>query len=317
MTTERAETYNTNFGLFRNTGTQQVIDPGARNLQTGRKSVFATASRTDSNEFPRGAKTNIYSFPGEPRMLISDMPSMVGDGIDMAPQSVIEIADNTATGRPRLLYGTMGVCVVSPTLEWMAKGSESPFSDGMDIHPGDSAGQIFPDARFDGNLQADIEAAEVIIIQQPRHGTIVRRDVSQIKYAPEDGFIGDDQVVFLVNIGGKNIKVIYFIEVVDISTKPGADYDKYQTIYRKHCGKGEWRILHHLPKEGSVASHFSGLTIYAEQRVPLLSFGDISHPVIGKTAGQSQGSVITLSRAATATATAGYGWVAVSPCAHS
>lgn len=249
-------------------------------------------------------------------MLISDMPSMVGDGIDMAPQSVIEIADNTATGRPKLLYGTMGVCVVSPTLERMEKGSDSPFSDGLDIHPKDSAGQIFPDARFDGNLQAGIEAAEVNIIQQPRHGTIVTRDVSHLKYSPENGYIGGDQVVFLVNIGGKNIKVIYFIEVIDISTKSGADYDKYQTIYRNNCEKGEWRILHHLPKEGSVASHLIGLTTNAAQRVPPSSFGDIPHPVIGKTAGQSQGSAITLSPA-TATATAGYGWVAVSPCAHS
>jgi hypothetical protein len=185
-------------------------------LQTEPKAASTTVFETDYQEFSWPTIANTYSFLGESMMLTSDMQSVVSDGASMPPQLIIEIAkDNTA--RPELLYGTMGVCVVSPTLERLDGRKDSPFSHGFDIHPRESAGQIFPDARFDGELQADIEASEVKIIQQPRHGTIKKIDEFRYKYIPQSGYIGDDRAVLLVNIRGIKVRVMYFIKVLDIS----------------------------------------------------------------------------------------------------
>jgi hypothetical protein len=271
-------------------------------LQTEPKAASKTVFETDYQEFSWPTIANTYSFLGESMMLTSDMQSVVSDGASMPPQLIIEIAkDNTV--RPQLLYGTMGVCVVSPTLERLDGRKDSPFSHGFDIHPRESAGQIFPDARFDGELQADIEASEVKIIQQPRHGTIKKIDEFRYKYIPQSGYIGDDRAVLLVNIRGNKVRVIYFIKVLDISIQSRSDYDKYEQIYRKHCEKGEWRISYDLPRSGLLTSHLIRYAPNSAQSPALLSFDDLSSAVIGQTTGQTKNAAITLSPTA-----AGYGW---------
>ncbi|NMQ28391.1 hypothetical protein E4Q23_11880 [Candidatus Accumulibacter phosphatis] len=152
---------------------------------------------------------------------------------------------NEATA-PELLHGTIGVCLVSPTLERMQPEGDSPFSNGRDIYPKDSGGQIFPEARFDGNLQADIEAAKVQILKQPQHGEILIRDGFRFQYLPQAGYTGNDEATVLVNIGGKNVKVVYFIKVLDISTQTHNDYENYKRVYMQHCEKK--RMAHLLQR---------------------------------------------------------------------
>ncbi|EXI82125.1 MAG: hypothetical protein AW10_00811 [Candidatus Accumulibacter appositus] len=217
-------------------------------------------------------------------MLIAEIPQALANEISATNTTVEQQRSNAATS-PELLYGTIGVCVLSPTLGRMQHGGNSPFSNGRDIYPKDSAGQIFPDARFDGNLQADIEAARVQILKQPKHGQILIRDGFRFQYLPQDGYTGNDEATLLVNIGGKNVRVVYFITVLDISTATRDDDQNYnyREAYTKHCEKSEWRIFYNPPTTGSVANNATHHGLNSPRITPVLTLGEMFSAVIGQT----------------------------------
>jgi hypothetical protein len=237
-------------------------------------------------------------------MLIAEIPQALANDIGATNTTVEQQRSSEATS-PKFLYGTIGVCVVSPTLGRIQRGGNSPFSNGRDIYPKDSGGQIFPDARFDGNLQADIEAAKVQILKQPQHGEILIRDGFRFQYLPQAGYTGNDEATLLVNIGGKNVTVVYFIKVLDISTETRDDYENYRKAYSKHCEKSEWRIFYNTHKTGSVANNANHYGPNSGRITPVLPFGDMSNAVIGKTTEQTKNAAITLTLSPTA---AGYGY---------
>jgi hypothetical protein len=226
-------------------------------------------------------------------MPIADMPQFPADDITTTTKQSVEQQKNIKVTAPELIYGTIGACIVSPTLGRMQHNDDySPFSDGLDIHPRESGGQIFPEARFDGNLQADIEAAKVQILKQPKHGKILTRDGFRFKYLPQDGYTGNDEAIVLVNIGGKRVKVVYFIKVLDVSTQTKSDYENYERVYRKHCKKGEWRISYEVRETGSLANNSTQHGPNSTRSAPIVSFGDLSGSGIRQTTGQWQNATI-------------------------
>lgn len=222
-------------------------------------------------------------------MLIADMPQFPADDITTTTKQSVEQQQNIKATAPESIYGTMGVCIVSPTLGRMQHDDDySPFSNGIDIHPRESGGQIFPEARFDGNLQADIEAAKVQILKQPKRGIILTKDGLRFKYVPEDGYTGKDAATVLVNIGGKRVKVVYFIKVLDVSIQTKDDYENYEKVYRRHCNMGEWRISYEMRETGSVANNATQHGFNAARSAPIAGFGGLTGPGIRQTTGQWQ-----------------------------
>jgi hypothetical protein len=302
ITVNNERTYNRKFGFSLNMRAPQKIGPATVNLLSYNEALPPGEPGTGAQYLLEGSQYQVDTFLGELTMLIAEMPHAQTNDIDKKNTAIEQQQNNEATA-PELLYGTIGVCLVSPTLERMQPAGDSPFSNGRDIYPKDSGGQIFPEARFDGNLQADIEAAKVQILKQPQHGEILIRDGFRFQYLPQAGYTGNDEATLLVNIGGKNVKVVYFIKVLDISTQSKDDYENYKRLYRQHCEKSEWRIFFKLRNIGSVANNATHHGPNAARSTPIISFGDLTGIVIGQTTGEWQDAAITLSPTA-----AGYGW---------
>jgi len=103
-------------------------------------------------------------------------------------------------------------------------------------------------------------AAQVTILQQPRHGELVDEGEGGFLYVPQPGYFGEDGVVVQVSIAGYRVKVIYSFQAVNRDL--GSNWEK------ELCGKKgyQWKI--------SLASTTSGTTSIAS----LLSFTGIDGP---------------------------------------
>lgn len=182
-------------------------------------------------------------------MLIMDMP-------DIPPQQVpIIMLAQAAQPNIKELYGTVGVCSVSPKVEQMdaEKIKEGYFSLSTRVY----ASNLFAikplDPELDPRMVAmDYENADVTVLLQPKHGTL-SKDLSpgkDISYYPDSGYIGNDKVIFLVDIEGYKIQVVHLIKVVDIkgsNTNPS---------HRRECPKSTnwWVISSSKGDTGSLTS---------------------------------------------------------------
>jgi hypothetical protein len=241
-------------------------------------------------------------------MLIMDMPGIPPQEIPVLMQAAF-VAQKTQKVKP--LYGTMGVCMVSPTLAKMGIGTASSHTNGLSLYPQGAALRRLPNVRFDGELQAAAEGAPVEIIQQPKHGVIVAKD-GDYNYLPEQGYVGNDKVVFLVNgndkvvflvnIDGRIVKAVYYIKVVDTELNSGS----FHELYKKYCPKEtDWQISSTLPV---IVSNYSFDTQQSTNALSaVLTNAGLSHTgfadLAGSALGQTTGTTITLDDNA-----AGYGW---------
>ena len=177
---------------------------------------------------------------GEVNMLILDAPYI---STQEAP-AIIQIASakiqENAKANTTQLFGVVGVCTPSPTFVQLKQGTNAHFTDGISLYPDGGAITMFPEARFDTDLQAAIEAAKAEVVEQPKHGVVVFKDGIGFKYVPNPGYVGNDKIDFLVNIDGKNIKVQYFIKVVDDAKL--LDTLNQRERFGKYCPKDQWRI---------------------------------------------------------------------------
>ena len=70
----------------------------------------------------------------------------------------------------------------------------------------------------------------ITVLQQPAHGTLrlvteadgdhfgegrFDPDARDYVYLPENGYLGKDQAIFLVEIGGVTVKVVHFLQAID------------------------------------------------------------------------------------------------------
>jgi hypothetical protein len=72
-----------------------------------------------------------------------------------------------------------------------------------------------------------VKDAVVTVIEQPKHGTInnsslISRFGPYFQYGPNSGYLGKDKVTFLVEVGGKSVKVVTTLIVVDVAGLHGS-----------------------------------------------------------------------------------------------
>jgi hypothetical protein len=178
-------------------------------------------------------------------MLVMDMFVMPQQE---APVIVNLAQADSAKSPSEPLYGAVGVCTISPTFERLKQGADHPsFLDGMSLYPEAAAGQLFPEAKYNADLQADIEAAKVEVIQQPLHGTITA--IGGDKYMPNEEYRGKDKVVFLVNIAGHIVRVEEFINVIDADIFSG----DFTETYKEYCPQEQWPLSSGATESGAMA----------------------------------------------------------------
>jgi hypothetical protein len=206
-----------------------------------------------------------------------------------APVTIHVIKDTS----PRQVYGKIEVCYLSPTAEQIEKtiGLSHP-----SLSPRSMANNIFWDGSHSQALHLDYENASVAVLQPPEHGRI-SEDFSpekDIRYYPNKGYSGDDKIVFLTNIEGYEILVLYSIKV---NTRYYSDANS--NPYSKHCPTPNWWQVF-SPESGVTLPNppvFHGST----NTGGVVDF--LPATTLGQANGQDSNAIITLSSTA-----AGYGW---------
>lgn len=186
-------------------------------------------------------------------MLIIDVP-------DNPPQTVYVALQTTAEQRMpseadlQSLYGSMGVCMNSPTRENMRledKGlaTDAYYAKGLPLWPQATALRNLEDSD-DVAVQLAADTASVFILQKPNHGTVVTSEAG-FNYLPDSGYEGKDQVVFLVNIDGRVVKTIYYLKVFDPALNKGEDNNqKLNKLFKGYCPvEKDWKISSFTPDE--------------------------------------------------------------------
>jgi hypothetical protein len=266
----------------------------------------STSITTESTQTQREQlQTDFNIQPGEVDMLIMDMPNVPSQAAPVLMQ-IAAVTQNTPNkSDSESLYGSMGVCAVSPSLEKMGIGSGTSLTNGLSLYPQGTALRRLPEAANDVALQKAAKFASVQILQQPKHGVIVSKD-GDFYFVPDKGYVGNDKVVFLVNIDGRNVKTVYYIKVVDVESNPG----NFDYLYNKYCPKGtnDWQVSLNAAIGNTIISNFAQklLSSFATSGTSTslntgitLAISDLPGGAVGQTTGTS----ITLD-----TNAAGYGW---------
>ena len=79
------------------------------------------------------------------------------------------------------------------------------------------------------NSRTRIKSWEVTQLNGPKHGDLIAhpRDSRGYIYQPKDGYLGPDQMIFLVEAKGKKFKVIYSVDVADRAPEYGKCPDSF------------------------------------------------------------------------------------------
>jgi hypothetical protein len=236
---------------------------------------------------------------GETDMLIMDMPNVPPQAAPVLMQTAAVMQKIPSKPDTESLYGSMGACVVSPSLEKMGIGSGTSLTNGLSLYPQGTALRRLPEAVNDVALQKAAKYASVQIFQQPKHGIIVSKD-GDFYFVPDKGYVGNDKVVFLVNIDGRNVKTVYYIKVIDVESNPG----NFDYLYNKYCPQGtnDWQISANATDTTTLASILGttlATTLDANTTGITVNIADLPNAAIG----QTTGTAITLD-----TNAAGYGW---------
>lgn len=130
------------------------------------------------------------------------------------------------------LYGTAGVCFVASS----AKGefsSISPASQSELVFDEKTPAPSEKDEKYFDTFDKYVEDATVEVLQPPMHGALETGNIGphSYQYKPTDSYKGNDKAVFLVDIAGKKVKVIYFFKVVNSKI----DTARLEEVYRKYC----------------------------------------------------------------------------------
>jgi hypothetical protein len=249
-------------------------------------------------------KADFNIQPGEVDMLIMDIPNVPPQAAPVLMQIAAVTQKTPSKPDPESLYGSMGVCMVSPTLEKMGIGTDPLFSNGMSLSPQSEGLRRLPEAANDVALQKAAEYASVQILLQPKHGVIVHKD-GDFNYIPTKGYVGNDKVVFLVNIDGRIVKTVYYLKVVDAELNS----QTFDALYKKYCPEEtDWQISSNTTEGNAIVSNFAQnlLSSFATSGTSTLLSTGITVNIAdlpGGAVGQTTGTSITID-----TNAAGYGW---------
>jgi hypothetical protein len=210
----------------------------------------------------------------------------------------------------------VGVCYLSAKVNQI--DPEKNKENGLSLSPRVNASEIFTFNPLEGSQYLGYETADVSVLQPPLHGTL-SNDLSPrsaVPYYPDPGYVGNDKVIFLVNIGGYKVKVVFFIKVLGGNTDPSLLYNKYcpninpWKISQDANGNSVLTAADYLPSISNNAS-VTGATLTSILGTSLASSLDANTSGVtlniadlaGGAVGQTTGTSITLD-----TNAAGYGW---------
>ena len=169
------------------------------------------------------AQSELEFEEGEFAMFVIDVP-------DLPQQYAPVIVAQTSQGRHATEIPRMtGVCQVVQNRTGTEIGGQNVLS------PAASAVNYFWD--FEKQDMKEREAAaKVTLVQLPKHGRLVEDGKGVYVYRPDPGYYGKDKAIAQVEIGGYQVKVVYFLQAVE------ADFG--QDWIDMYCGpKGyQWKI---------------------------------------------------------------------------
>ncbi len=177
-----------------------------------------------------------FGFTEEMTMFVPDMPNVPDQYL---PVLVAEARPAATTSTSKEM--TFGFCGLVPNISGQVVGREhelNPASIAVaDLWDFDEYFKQMPEDQRREALLALEKTAKVTILQQPKYGTLIdtakpayQDTITGLFYNPKSGYMGKDQVVFLVEMGEYKIKLIYNIYPVDGSPEnPEA--------IKKMCGK--------------------------------------------------------------------------------
>ena len=180
------------------------------------------------------------------------------------------------------LFKKVSVCTITDKFSNIDLTEDKHFDDGAKLIPQDYVAEAFPKASYDVDIQASIEAAKVDVITQPLHGKLVFTDGFYYRYTPNEGYVGNDKVEFLVTVENHNVKVSYHIKTVGTEIT----LSNFSKLFYKNCGKNSYR----------TSSSADGDNIN-------ITFRDLTGAAVGETTGEGANATITLD-----TNAAGYSW---------
>jgi hypothetical protein len=248
-------------------------------------------------------------------MLIMDMSGI-------PPQQAPIIMAQAAQPSTKELYGTVGGCFLSPIATQI--NPENDKNGNYSLSPRSYAGNIFSRGPgMDPLFGIDYENGKVTVLQPPKYGSLSQNLSSSdqyISYYPNPSFVGNDKVVFLVNIEGYKVKVVYYIKVnahysSDINPDPYRTDCPYPSNWWKISqdpnGNSTLTAVDYLPSFTGNSASVTGSTLASVLSKGLsnsllantsgitLNIADLPGGAVGETTGTS----ITLDSNA-----AGYGW---------
>lgn len=171
--------------------------------------------------------------------------------IDLPPNSptqvpMVIVADASQTQKPATSIRTLGICVPMPN-----RPDDQSYLGREAIAFSASAANYLYD--YEGK-KVDYRDATVTLLQPPAHGELTEVVKGSASYKPTRGFAGQDKIVALVELGGYQVKVVYFIKVQPEGTGLIPDDEE---VIKKYCGsKGAmWKIstTFTTPAQGNAA----------------------------------------------------------------
>ena len=173
-------------------------------------------------------------------MLLMDVPNMP------PANTAIVVEAKTPRVVNKGVYGTVGVCYLSPTAEQPQPSTHGNDNERITLGIRGNAGDIFSQGRMQPPMHEfpDFEKAPIKLLQVPQHGTLTKVPDGDYYYTPSAKFTGNDRAEFEVNFGtGYRVKVVYFIKV-----NAKFDWTQDSDIYRKYCPpETTWRISYAEP----------------------------------------------------------------------
>ena len=150
------------------------------------------------------------------------------------------------------------------------------------IYPIFSAESYF--SQFESRTKLTHAKPVIKLLQKPIHGQFLLNNnteqsiptVTEYIYEPIRDFVGVDKAVFEVKLGGKVVKVNYYIHVVDFPMDSHA-YDPYNVACASHegvsKGRGQWKISATTPDGTPIFSNedtaVSSVGTYTPNAIPI------------------------------------------------
>ncbi|WP_374352805.1 Ig-like domain-containing protein, partial [Chitinimonas sp.] len=278
--TSNGRGYNGQFGIALNHRIAQAIGSARLEAKDGvpQSSVDLT-----------GLQAEFEVSPGETDMLFVAMPNVPPQPVQMVAQVQPKIP---VKGQ---VYGTVGVCFpfLNTGLIEEQRIQNGSYSLGVAAEAINVFGWNLPQ----GFPNIDYHNAKIATLQAPKHGKLGDQPYVgfDFSYYPDKGYQGTDKVVFLVDIEGYQVKVVYYIKVV-----LGKDYAKFSNDFGKYCpSPSAWQI------SSAAAESFARQMTSIGWALDLspLTVSDLSLGALGQTTGIGPSAQITLDYNA-----AGHGW---------